>query len=183
MGKSNKVRGLRGLLPNKPPPKPEEMSAEGGRLWEADRQKMIELVESLNDAAHSFLGEEEPTLAGRIARFAKVRELKYAAGKVEKILGMSQQRLEVDLKAALEQWQMSSVSGDAHTAYLEVGVWCSVEDADALRNWLNSTNQGELLSLHSGTLRSLAEAHLTEGKGPIPGVKVYFHEKARVRKK
>lgn len=186
MGKWDKMRGL---LPDREKESGSRSEA-NGRLNDFDYKALDSGIKSLVDllASDTMRGLAGATclklnLQETIDKFAMIRNLKSVVRLIEKILNKSMATLNDELIEHLNNIGMSSVATDNYTCFLESSIYPGVEDPDALREWLTKTGHGELLSIHSGKLRTLAATHLTEGKGQIPGVKVWFDETARVRKK
>ena len=185
MGRAKRWSHLKGILPPKPLVVDDKQHLiPGGVLGEHDIKSIQALARALKDAAAGEAFKEvPPTADGLINRYVSVRNLKAAVSAIEKILTKSQQSLKADLLNKLEEWGMESIGNDGFTVSATGTPYSSVEDHDKLNAWLDNNGKSDLRKIGPGPLAELVKDHLDNGKGTIPGVRVYFDEKVSVRKK
>lgn len=60
-------------------------------------------------------------------------------------------------------------------------VYCSVADKKAFYDWIEETDQMDLLTVNYQTMSALTKGYLTDGKEAPPGVATYFKQGITVR--
>lgn len=179
-----KLSNLKGILPYRPMDPNAPAHAPGGQLSEQEIEALNQTSDAIRWELLNDMFTVPPTsMAVTIDRFARIRELKRLLEIAEKAINGAQLSLAKDIKDKMEEWGLPSISTDNYTAYTAQAVYPTVEDHDKLNNWLDKTGLGAYRRIHPGSLKSIVMDHLENGKGPVPGVKVFFEEKARVRKR
>lgn len=186
MARAKKWEHLKGILPPRPleVDGPDVRLQAGGLLDRADRDALLVVGQALVDAATYTTFTVAPKSADElINRFVTVRNLKSAIAAAEKIIGKSKSSLNRDLLNKLEEWGMASFGNDGFTVSSSGKPFPTVDNHDKLNKWLDENDCGHMRKIGKGDLNGLVVDHLENGKGTIPGVKVYFDETVSVRKK
>lgn len=86
------------------------------------------------------------------------------------------------LAERFENNEIQKMSLSFATFYLNEEPYSSIEDKDALREWVVENGMQELLSINWGTLNSLVKGLIEDGKPEPSGVKVYLKTSVRMRR-
>ncbi len=68
------------------------------------------------------------------------------------------------------------------TLYIYDDIYTSAANRQEFLNWIRETKQEELLTVHYGTMNSMAKDRLSSGKPLPPGLKAYFKQSIRIRR-
>lgn len=86
------------------------------------------------------------------------------------------------LCADLESSQLQKVQlGTGETVYVQVEPYCSVQDRQAVLDWIRKKKLTAMLSVQWQTLNAFVKECLVNGKPAPPGVNVFLKTSARLR--